>query len=130
MVAPTKTANRRTLTLDQDTLDLIAEVRAQREEFGPWMFSIGGRPPNPDRIGNWWQRARRIAGIDERWRLHDLRHWSATVAIGGGHDVRTVAGRLGHSDPAMTLRVYAHAVESADQAVAVALGEALAPKST
>ena len=40
-----------------------------------------------------------------KWRLHDLRHWSATVSIGQGHDVRTVAGRLGHSNPAMTLRV-------------------------
>jgi hypothetical protein len=29
----------------------------------------------------------------------------------------------------MTLRVYAHGVEAADQAVAVALGEALSPKS-
>jgi integrase len=130
MVAPTKTANRRTLTLDQDTLDLIAKVRAEREEFGPWMFSIGGAPANPDRVGNWWWRARCIAGIEKHWRLHDLRHWSATVAIGGGHDVRTVAGRLGHSDPAITLRVYAHAVESADEAVAVALGEALLAKST
>jgi integrase len=32
-----------------------------------------------------------------------------------GHDVRSVAHRLGHSDPVMTLRVYAHAVEAADQ---------------
>ncbi|MEX1008827.1 MAG: site-specific integrase [Acidimicrobiia bacterium] len=125
VAAPTKTANRRMVTLDDDTLDLIAKVRTEREEFGPWMFAIGNLPANPDRIGNWWSRARRIAGIDEKWRLHDLRHWSATVAISGGHDVRTVAGRLGHANPAMTLRVYAHAVEAADQAVAVALGQAL-----
>jgi len=31
-----------------------------------------------------------MSGIDPKWRLHDLRHWSATVAIGQGHDVRTV----------------------------------------
>ena len=60
-----------------------------------------------------------------KWRLHDLRHWSATVAIGQGHDVRTVAGRLGHANPAMTLRVYAHAFAAADQAVAKGLGELL-----
>ena len=59
-----------------------------------------------------------------QWRLHDLRHWSATVAIGQGHDVRTVAGRLGHANPAMTLRVYAHAFAAADQAVAAGLGVA------
>lgn len=50
---------------------------------------------------------------------------SATVAVRQGHDVRTVAGRLGHADPGMTLRVYAHAFAAADQAVAAALGEIL-----
>ena len=61
----------------------------------------------------------------KKWRPHDLRHWSATVAIGQGHDVRTVAGRLGHAKPAMTLRAYAHAFAATDQAVAASLGEAL-----
>jgi integrase len=70
-------------------------------------------------------RAARAAGLDERWRLHDLRHWSATLAIGRGHDIRTVANRLGHANPAMTLRVYAHALEVADQAVAETLGAVL-----
>jgi integrase len=62
-------------------------------------------------------------------RLHDLRHWSATVAITSGHDVRTVAGRLGHANPAMTLRVYAHAVEAADEAVAKSIGRMLEPSA-
>ncbi len=56
---------------------------------------------------------------------YDLRRWSATVAIGQGQDVRTVAGRLGHSNPAMTLRIYAQAFAAADQAVAAGLGEIL-----
>jgi predicted nucleotidyltransferase len=41
--------------------------------------------------------------------------------------VRTVAGRLGHANPAMTLRVYAHAVEGADRALATELGDVLNP---
>ena len=89
------------------------------------MFGLGPELVSPDRIGWWWKRARKIAGIDAKWRLHDLRHWSATVAIGQGHDVRTVAGRLGHANPAMTLRVYAHAFAAADQAVAAGLGDLL-----
>jgi integrase len=47
------------------------------------------------------------------------------MAIAGGHDVRSVAHRLGHADPAMTLRVYAHAVEAADQGIAELLGSVL-----
>ena len=123
--APTKTANLRTVTLDADTVELIASLRKAREPFGPWMFALGPEVVSPDRISWWWKRARQMSGIDPKWRLHDLRHWSATVAIGQGHDVRTVAGRLGHANPAMTLRVYAHAFAAADQAVAAGLGDIL-----
>ena len=108
-----------------DTLALIEAVRVQRQPYGPWMFSLGPELVSPDRIGWWWSRSRKLSGIDSKWRLHDLRHWSATVAIGQGHDVRTVAGRLGHANPAMTLRVYAHAFAAADQAVAAGLGDIL-----
>ena len=123
--AATKTSNVRTLTLDADTIALIDTLRAQRVQYGPWMFGLGHDVVSPDRIGWWWRRARKLSGIDTKWRLHDLRHWSATVAIGQGHDVRTVAGRLGHANPAMTLRVYAHAFAAADRAVAAGLGEIL-----
>jgi integrase len=125
--AATKTANTRTVTLDADTVAAIEALRHEREPYGPWMFGLGPELVSPDRIGWWWKRTRRLAGVDEKWRLHDLRHWSATVAIGQGHDVRTVAGRLGHANPAMTLRVYAHAF-AADQAVAAALGDLLKPE--
>ena len=123
--AATKTANVRTLSLDPETLAAVEALRVAREPYGPWMLGLGPELIAPDRIGWWWRRSRAIAGIDSRWRLHDLRHWSATVAIGQGHDVRTVAGRLGHANPAMTLRVYAHAFASADEAVATGLGDML-----
>lgn len=93
--------------------------------LGPWILSVGERPVNPERIGAWWRRSRDRAGVDSRWRLHDLRHWSATMSISRGYDIRTIANRLGHANPAMTLRVYAHAVESADGPVATMLGQIL-----
>ena len=123
--APTKTANTRRLTPEPDTLDAIRALRRERELYGPWMFGVGPDLVPPDHIGWWWTRARKNSGIDMKWRLHDLRHWSATVSIGQGHDVRTVAGRLGHSNPAMKLRVYAHAFAAADQALAAGLGDLL-----
>ncbi|MGH9272586.1 MAG: tyrosine-type recombinase/integrase [Ilumatobacteraceae bacterium] len=123
--AATKTANTRTVTLDADTVDAIESLQSQREQYGPWMFGLGPELVSPARIGWWWKRARTLACINPKWRLHDLRHWSATVTIGQGHDVRTVAGRLGHANAAMTLRVYAHAFAAADQAVAAGLGQLL-----
>jgi integrase len=126
---PTKTGNRRVVTLDQQTFDLLAELSKLTGDLGPWILCPGESPINPERIGRWWVRVRTRAGIDSHWRLHDLRHWSATVAIAAGHDIRAVASRLGHANAAMTLRVYAHAVKATDVAVANTVGEILNSKS-
>lgn len=40
--------------------------------------------------------------------LHDLRHLHATTLLLAGVPVHVVAARLGHADPAVTLRVYSH----------------------
>jgi integrase len=57
--------------------------------------------------------------------LHDLRHWSATHAIAAGHNVRSVAARLGHADPTPTMRTYAHALDGLDGAIADTLAGVL-----
>ena len=119
--------HQRVIAEHQAVRSQIVAVHAVRYcgiDAGEWVFARF-QPANPDRIAWWWRRARRLAGIDSAWRLHDLRHWSATEAIGSGHDIRTVAGRLGHANAAMTLRVYAHVLERADQAVAATLASAL-----
>lgn len=122
---PTKTGSRRVVTLSPSLVEMVGEKAANYVAVAEWLFTPDADPPNPDRIGWWWRRSRELAGIDDRWRLHDLRHWSATQSIASGQDVRTVAHRLGHADPAMTLRVYAHAVERADEALAQILGNTL-----
>lgn len=48
--------------------------------------------------------------------LHGLRHTAATLLISQGIDIRTVAGRLGHSATSTTLNVYAHALNELDRA--------------
>ncbi|MEO7058567.1 MAG: tyrosine-type recombinase/integrase [Lapillicoccus sp.] len=47
-------------------------------------------------------------------RLHDLRHLHASLLLKAGVPVHVVAHRLGHADPSITLRVYAHVLD--DQA--------------
>jgi integrase len=55
------------------------------------------------------------AGIQPiRW--HDLRHTFASVLIAGGANVVFVSHQLGHSSTDITLRVYAHRFDSAEQA--------------
>ena len=43
-------------------------------------------------------------------RLHDARHTFASLAVASGKSVRWVASQLGHANPELTLRVYAHAM--------------------
>ncbi|MEV5754419.1 tyrosine-type recombinase/integrase [Actinoallomurus sp. NPDC052308] len=58
-------------------------------------------------------------------RLHDLRHIHATTLLLAGVPVHVVAARLGHADPAITLRVYAHVVRSAETAAADVFAKAI-----
>jgi integrase len=50
--------------------------------------------------------------------FHSLRHFAATQLISSGVDPRTAASRLGHANPAMTLRVYAHATTESERVAA------------
>jgi integrase len=61
----------------------------------------------PESIAASLMRHRERAGLP-RMRFNDLRDTAATLMIRGGVDVWTVADILGHADPAMTLRRYAH----------------------
>ena len=60
-------------------------------------------------------------------RLHDLRDLHVSLLVKHGLDPRTIADRIGHSDPAFTLRQYSHAFEEQRQAAAVGLMDLLAP---
>ncbi|MFB4196311.1 tyrosine-type recombinase/integrase [Streptomyces carpaticus] len=44
--------------------------------------------------------------------MHALRHFYASVLLDAGESIKAVAEYLGHSDPALTLRVYAHLMPS------------------
>ena len=63
-----------------------------------------GRPWRPDVCTNRFGRLRGRLGL-EHVRLHDLRHFVASVLIDGGIAISTVAARLGHSQISTTLIV-------------------------
>jgi integrase len=103
--------------------DAGATVPAEAYVFSP---SLDGRQPfRPDNVTSFFIRVRNSLGLRDV-RLHDLRHFTATQLIGAGVDVRTVAGRLGHADPSLTLRVYSHLIEERDRAAASVMGRVLA----
>ena len=54
--------------------------------------------------------------------FHDLRRANATALVLDGVDLKTAQTRLGHSDPRLTLAVYAQATTEADKDAAERLG--------
>ncbi len=71
-----------------------------------------GGPLDERNVTRAWHRVRRKAqkqGV-RPLRLHDARHTYASLALASGKSVRWVAAQLGHSNPELTLRVYAHAM--------------------
>ncbi len=97
------------ISIDAGTVALLHQYRTWVEDraafcgvqVGPEAFELsewpdGSKPYRPDKATATFARLRDQAGLSEA-RLHDLRHFMATQMIGAGHDIRTVAGRLGHA---------------------------------
>jgi integrase len=60
--------------------------------------------------------------------FHALRHSSASALIAAGLDVGSVSRRLGHANPAATLRIYTHHFAASDEAAADAIEQAMGRK--
>jgi integrase len=63
------------------------------------------------------------AGLPADVRFHDLRHTAGTLALRQGVPLHTVSRMLGHSDPAMPLRLYAHVLDDMRDDAARAMDE-------
>ncbi|MEW1720857.1 site-specific integrase [Streptomyces sp. NPDC093109] len=59
--------------------------------------------------------------------MHALRHFYASVLLDAGESIKAVSEYLGHADPAMTLRVYAHLMPSSRERARRAIDKALHP---
>jgi integrase len=140
-IKDTKTHNKRRVALDSTTVAILAEHRrsmserarlcSERLSSDAFVFSHASdcsRPWRPDNVSHAWERLRKRAGIDGI-RLHDLRHFQATMLLKGGVPVKNVSKRIGHSKAATTLNVYAHFLEETDQVAADLIGTLLPPAS-
>jgi integrase len=87
------------------------------------------QPLRPSRVTTQFTELRSRLGLGAI-RFHHLRHFAATVMLAGGIDVRTVAGRLGHSRPTLTLQTYAHVLDVTDRRAADVLAKSISPEAT
>lgn len=104
-----------------DTLGLLMLQRLTQEtdevRWGSGYRSCGhggrmfaredGSEVSPEQVTKTFGRLVKAAGVRSR-RLHDLRHLSASFDALAGVPINVTSKRLGHSDPAFTMRVYQH----------------------
>jgi integrase len=140
VVKDPKTHQIRRVALDDATVAMLRARRAAQAEMAAQLGAalddeayvcsehpVGVDPLLPNLMSDRFRRiVRRLRS--PRCRLHDLRHWHVTQALGAGLPVRDVAERVGHASARMTLDVYGHAIASADrktaQVVAAVIEEA------
>ena len=104
----------RVVDVGPDTLALLKQLREKQAQscISKWCFTQEGtaEPMHPQSPTRYFQKFGQRYGVKD-FHPHKLRHSSASIAITSGADVVSVSERLGHSDTAVTLRMYAHANE-------------------
>jgi hypothetical protein len=65
------------------------------------------------------------AELSRETRFHDLRHTAATLLLASGVNVKVVSEMLGHSNVAITLRIYAHVLPHMQQSAVQAMDQLL-----
>jgi integrase len=144
----TKSGRTRVVSIDDATVAVLRQHRAdqaadQLRAGDSWrgtkdghVFTTGwGEPIYPDTVTSLMTKLIQAHNRHEQGlrpqnqlphaRLHDLRHLHATTLLLSGVPVHVVAARLGHADPAITLRVYAHVIRSAEAAAADIFAQAV-----
>jgi integrase len=142
--APKTKAGRRTLTVPDVAIEALREHRRQTLEE---RFAMGagklpddalvfparnGGPAGTADLSKSWRRTVEALGLPAV-NFHGLRHSHASQLIDAKLDLATISKRLGHANPGVTLRTYAHRFKTDDAAAAdiinAALGANSVPKS-
>lgn len=125
---PKSDAGNRTLTIPESLVALLATHLLRREltAADPDAFVFVSPEGKPLYYTSWrrrvWKPACKSIGLDDLG-FHDLRRLNASLLIANGVDVRTAQSRLGHSDPRLTLDIYAQSLDVTDKAAADSIGE-------
>lgn len=135
---PKTASSKRSIKLPQPVIPMMKQYRSWLAEHRLQLGDLwqdqdlvfpgwDGSPMRPDTLTNWFSNFIRRHDLPHVT-IHGLRHTNATLLIAAGTNLRTVSGRLGHSQASTTANIYAHAIQSADAAAAEILGDILSPK--
>jgi integrase len=132
---PKSDKSRRSIALDHVTVAMLREHRGRQllnqVELGEAYHNRGlvfpgplGEPLDPSVLTRNFEKLARNAALSGT-RLHDLRHFHATLLLQTGTHPKIVQERLGHSSISITLDTYSHVVPGLQEQAANAFAAAM-----
>ena len=123
---PDSKTGHKTLQLTLPAVEVLKNI--PRDNVSKWVFPASTKSGHVTNIHSCWKSLLKQAGLQDTWRLHDLRHSFASMMVNSGSSLPMVSKILGHSNIATTER-YAHievnpARQAAEQA-AIKIAEAM-----
>lgn len=123
-----KNGHTRTVYAGNKTITLLRQLRTEqtRKAFSAYVFTQEGSPEpmHPQSPTRYLKKLSERYGVPDL-HPHKLRHTFASIAITSGADVASVSEALGHSDKAVTLRMYTHADQESISKAAQIFREAI-----
>lgn len=126
---PLKTETSRTPVPIPSELSALLSASVARWPAETVVTDGRGGPSTPWGIERAVRTARRkVDGLPEGFRYHDLRHYLASLLIASGGDVKVVQARLRHGSASTTLNVYGHLWPDSDESTRTAVGAVIAAR--
>ena len=97
--------------------EILKKTLYNLEHFRYIVHNRLGARVNKDTPSKWFRKFADAHGY-QGTTFHDLRHAHASLLVAKGMDIASIAARMSHSDPSVTLSVYTHALAPRDQTAA------------
>lgn len=132
---PKSAKSRRSIALDDATIDMLRKHRGEQvlskmelanayEDNGLVFPRPFGGPLDPATLTRNFEKLAAESNI-ENVRLHDLRHFHASLLLKAGTHLKVVQERLGHASIAITADIYSHVAPGLQREAAAAFGDAM-----
>ena len=106
-----KNGRSRTVDIDPGIMAMLQQLRQEQAQgcISSFVFSQDGSPEpiHPQSPTRYLKKFSERYGVSAL-HPHKLRHSFASIAITSGADIASVSEKLGHTDKAVTLRMYTH----------------------
>lgn len=125
---PKTKLSKRIIAINKKVINILLSVRRRQSELGIVSNRVftyrNGKPLNPSSVTKYFHNFIEEHDLPSCC-VHTLRHTNASLLIAAKTPITTVAGRLGHSTPEITLRLYAHQISEENKKAAEAIEKML-----